>query len=198
MAVPRSVSRVPFQCFSRMPHTRSIGMYFFFASRRRHTRLQGDWSSDVCSSDLIGPKLHFCQGIGVSKFSRPKRDQTADDKSRHGVENRFECFLVLKFRRCREPSHEHAHQRKNDIRKKCQPDRPPRSTVTIDLGKDVRENVSEWEKQLRSADMRYLTKNADERDDANLLSDEVGDQQNDDEDMNEQIIKAETAQARIA
>src|SRR5215467_15336508 len=31
-----------------------IGMFvFFFSSRRRHTRLQGDWSSDVCSSDLI-------------------------------------------------------------------------------------------------------------------------------------------------
>src|SRR5256885_16287095 len=27
-------------------------MAFFFSSRRRHTRLQGDWSSDVCSSDL--------------------------------------------------------------------------------------------------------------------------------------------------
>src|SRR6266850_3791631 len=27
-------------------------IYFFFSSRRRHTRLQGDWSSDVCSSDL--------------------------------------------------------------------------------------------------------------------------------------------------
>src|SRR5256885_193705 len=26
---------------------------FFFSSRRRHTRLQGDWSSDVCSSDLM-------------------------------------------------------------------------------------------------------------------------------------------------
>ena len=26
----------------------------FFSSRRRHTRLQGDWSSDVCSSDLLG------------------------------------------------------------------------------------------------------------------------------------------------
>src|SRR5215467_16315129 len=25
---------------------------FFFSSRRRHTRLQGDWSSDVCSSNL--------------------------------------------------------------------------------------------------------------------------------------------------
>src|SRR3989454_138142 len=28
--------------------------FFFFSSRRRHTRLQGDWSSDVCSSDLLG------------------------------------------------------------------------------------------------------------------------------------------------
>src|SRR5574337_1429468 len=28
--------------------------FFFFSSRRRHTRLSGDWSSDVCSSDLSG------------------------------------------------------------------------------------------------------------------------------------------------
>src|SRR5205807_6829346 len=30
--------------------------FFFFSSRRRHTRLQGDWSSDVCSSDLPSAK----------------------------------------------------------------------------------------------------------------------------------------------
>src|SRR2546426_2703211 len=30
-----------------------ISLFFFFSSRRRHTRLQGDWSSDVCSSDLL-------------------------------------------------------------------------------------------------------------------------------------------------
>src|SRR5256885_3926271 len=29
-----------------------LWLLFFFSSRRRHTRLQGDWSSDVCSSDL--------------------------------------------------------------------------------------------------------------------------------------------------
>src|SRR5204863_7177410 len=28
--------------------------YFFFSSRRRHTRSLRDWSSDVCSSDLLG------------------------------------------------------------------------------------------------------------------------------------------------
>src|SRR2546429_5420086 len=27
-------------------------VYFFFSSRRRHTRCSRDWSSDVCSSDL--------------------------------------------------------------------------------------------------------------------------------------------------
>src|SRR5438093_8344017 len=27
-------------------------LFFFFSSRRRHTRLVSDWSSDVCSSDL--------------------------------------------------------------------------------------------------------------------------------------------------
>src|SRR6266487_5241323 len=27
--------------------------FFFFSSRRRHTRWTGDWSSDVCSSDLM-------------------------------------------------------------------------------------------------------------------------------------------------
>src|SRR5207248_8328807 len=29
-----------------------IFVLFFFSSRRRHTRSYGDWSSDVCSSDL--------------------------------------------------------------------------------------------------------------------------------------------------
>src|SRR5436309_11421322 len=30
---------------------------FFFSSRRRHTRFSRDWSSDVCSSDLVAVAL---------------------------------------------------------------------------------------------------------------------------------------------
>src|SRR2546422_6222418 len=30
-------------------------IFFFFSSRRRHTRCSRDWSSDVCSSDLNQP-----------------------------------------------------------------------------------------------------------------------------------------------
>src|SRR2546429_2438469 len=33
--------------------------YFFFSSRRRHTRCSRDWSSDVCSSDLYGGHLNL-------------------------------------------------------------------------------------------------------------------------------------------
>src|SRR5215510_13220683 len=35
----------------------SILNFFFFSSRRRHTRWPRDWSSDVCSSDLLAPAL---------------------------------------------------------------------------------------------------------------------------------------------
>src|SRR5215211_2080860 len=32
-------------------------IFFFFSSRRRHTRSLCDWSSDVCSSDLLSEEL---------------------------------------------------------------------------------------------------------------------------------------------
>src|SRR5690554_7467981 len=34
-----------------------LSLFFFFSSRRRHTRCGRDWSSDVCSSDLL--KVHL-------------------------------------------------------------------------------------------------------------------------------------------
>src|SRR2546430_11632308 len=42
---------------------------FFFSSRRRHTRFDCDWSSDVCSSDLgtspiLEVPLHVHRGVG--------------------------------------------------------------------------------------------------------------------------------------
>src|SRR5437764_10959128 len=36
--------------------------FFFFSSRRRHTRYIGDWSSDVCSSDLYSGRAHGSGG----------------------------------------------------------------------------------------------------------------------------------------
>src|SRR5699024_12204772 len=57
--------------------------FFFFSSRRRHTRSKRDWSSDVCSSDLH----HYVQydkyvytdhiarsGVALSKIAHKKVD----------------------------------------------------------------------------------------------------------------------------
>src|ERR1035438_8745915 len=50
-----------------------IVLFFFFSSRRRHTRCLSDWSSDVCSSDLevrrILPSCFFSQRLRVSAVS---------------------------------------------------------------------------------------------------------------------------------
>src|SRR5579883_2955410 len=45
--------------------------FFFFSSRRRHTRFSRDWSSDVCSSDLIGvpPRLYNQVVVATAEFN---------------------------------------------------------------------------------------------------------------------------------
>src|SRR6266516_5431744 len=43
---------------------------FFFSSRRRHTRSYGDWSSDVCSSDLLR--------VGVASLDHEVRDHPVE------------------------------------------------------------------------------------------------------------------------
>src|SRR5205814_2655059 len=51
--------------------------FFFFSSRRRHTRCLSDWSSDVCSSDLgrnwvgdIGLR-NLAGGVDAIDYGRP-------------------------------------------------------------------------------------------------------------------------------
>src|SRR2546422_11139130 len=49
-------------------------LFFFFSSRRRHTRCSRDWSSDVCSSDLCR-EGHFAAWDGHVFFGvRTARD----------------------------------------------------------------------------------------------------------------------------
>src|SRR2546426_5798876 len=39
-------------------------VFFFFSSRRRHTRLQGDWSSDVCLPILLAHEIDAGHQLG--------------------------------------------------------------------------------------------------------------------------------------
>src|SRR2546429_2932036 len=65
---------------------------FFFSSRRRHTRCSRDWSSDVCSSDLVldnlDPKVH--------PYGRPKERPAGVDFIAGDVTDRNTLLAALK------------------------------------------------------------------------------------------------------
>src|SRR5256884_3478566 len=60
----------------------SHSLYFFFSSRRRHTRCSRDWSSDVCSSDLALGAGDF---PGREAAEKTKRERDACFGGKHGV-----------------------------------------------------------------------------------------------------------------
>src|SRR5690242_21395399 len=49
-------------------------VFFFFSSRRRHTRLTCDWSSDVCSSDLLLGGRQRQQRVGIDLHNDSPRE----------------------------------------------------------------------------------------------------------------------------
>src|SRR5690606_40056245 len=53
--------------------------FFFFSSRRRHTRFSRDWSSDVCSSDLI-ELLFRAANVWLETLETPDRAVRALEK----------------------------------------------------------------------------------------------------------------------
>src|SRR5258706_1020404 len=79
-------------------------MFFFFPSRRRHTRLVSDWSSDVCSSDLPPRKGVVIHPVCSSKWVTAAKQQLGTRltiervraetlrlrwREKHGVEQRL-------------------------------------------------------------------------------------------------------------
>src|SRR5437867_9980043 len=65
----------------------SILFFFFFSSRRRHTRSYGDWSSDVCSSDLdrdSGARQVDAE-VGHLRLVLQRRHGAGDDRERRAA-----------------------------------------------------------------------------------------------------------------
>src|SRR6266568_3775215 len=58
-----------------------ILFFFFFSSRRRHTRWNCDWSSDVCSSDLVLPVRARAPARRHSGGGGPEGAQVSDKRS---------------------------------------------------------------------------------------------------------------------
>ena len=63
-------------CILRVCTTFSV---FFFSSRRRHTRSDRDWSSDVCSSDLDMPHNTYRNAKEALKNAKKIMSETKSD-----------------------------------------------------------------------------------------------------------------------
>src|SRR6476661_10293857 len=57
-------------------------IFFFFSSRRRHTRFKCDWSSDVCSSDLASRLVARTRANGHRARTASTRSAVARSEER--------------------------------------------------------------------------------------------------------------------
>src|SRR5699024_11388654 len=74
--------------------------FFFFSSRRRHTRSKRDWSSDVCSSDLSAVNSSRVFSLGFVMGGRSFLPVGEIKSSRFLYENscsRFNIFSYLRY-----------------------------------------------------------------------------------------------------
>src|SRR5437762_14380274 len=78
--------------------------FFFFSSRRRHTRYIGDWSSDVCSSDLYLLSFAFIADLGelnakLNKYftrdGKLREEASAEQIGRASCRERVEIAVVV-------------------------------------------------------------------------------------------------------
>src|SRR5690606_39528346 len=69
--------------------TRDLFLYFFFSSRRRHTRFSRDWSSDVCSSDLIFPYYRENEKANLFNYKSNKKIAFEEDYFKTNFPNAY-------------------------------------------------------------------------------------------------------------
>src|SRR5437868_14829157 len=73
-------------------------MSFFFSSRRRHTRSNRDWSSDVCSSDLLMSTIFF----GLFQDEKIVLINCFGENIARGVRRLLQAILEIGRASCRE------------------------------------------------------------------------------------------------
>src|SRR2546430_5849479 len=89
-------------------------LFFFFSSRRRHTRFDCDWSSDVCSSDLVWHIDHRASvGSLRRRIGHPPREARSHGRSEEHTselqsQSNLVCRLLLekKKKQCKNKTHD--------------------------------------------------------------------------------------------
>src|SRR5476649_735761 len=91
-------------CFARWRS--AARLFFFFSSRRRHTRSLCDWSSDMCSSDLARPQHvgHIGGGGDGGCDEQPDRDRKSTRLNSSHTVTSYAVFCLKKKNRPAPPA----------------------------------------------------------------------------------------------
>src|SRR2546430_11207891 len=90
---------------------------FFLSSRRRHTRFDCDWSSDVCSSDLCSRRgraspsrrSRTAPSIGRVDGARSPGSRSEEHTSELQSQSNLVCRLLLEKKKKTLQHHDHEH-----------------------------------------------------------------------------------------
>src|SRR5256886_10694885 len=94
--------------------TAAIIRVFFFSSRRRHTRFDCDWSSDVCSSDL----LQRMEDDGNAFDPKSRIESRVADLAKRGlVDQRHSAAVIVEERRL--DDHDKRRSEERRVGKEC-------------------------------------------------------------------------------
>src|SRR5271169_6094034 len=104
-------------------------VFFFFSSRRRHTRCYRDWSSDVCSSDLSADR--------AAKHPFRGRTWSFEELVQHRLNERFDSQITLDTMRTRHAACQQALDRLAETFAEVKPD------VAVIFGNDQMEIFNE-------------------------------------------------------
>src|SRR5258705_6338260 len=93
MTLFTGVAQAKIQCTESLAR-----LFFFFSSRRRHTRCLSDWSSDVCSSDLntvrlVGDGVAGGSGFGI-RIECKRGVRAMSRQLRYGVAVSLDGFIA--------------------------------------------------------------------------------------------------------
>ena len=128
----------------------------------------------------VGEEFEAGHGVRVGELPRPEGDEASGEDTRDEAEDNGECSLIGPAGSGRKRYDNDSHHVEQGCAEEAQPDGTARGRKSVDLSEDVPKDIGDGKEKDRTA-------HRERADNADLLRDEIGDEQNYDEGCGEGV-----------